>query len=147
MASIHNVHLAIVENQGTANITVTYDLVGDERDVNERPIYLEFVDLLGDDIGPGEDGFSEFITNGEFVTELMRFGPAEPEFHRKRHFQISSSRLDEDRGVGPISAFPVEDEIRARVKLTPLTFSTVARSNLVRRGGLPSENDDGLLPA
>lgn len=146
MASIHNVRLAISENQGTANLTVTYDLVGNEQDVKERPIYLEYVDLMGDDKEPGEDGFNEFLTDGELFTGLMRFGPAEPSFHRERHLQVSSSLLDEDRRTGPIAFFPLEDEIRARVKLTPLTFSSVAMSDIVRRGGLFAKNA-GLLQA
>ena len=137
MASINNVNLQIIsEEQGIAKVRVTYELVGDEADKEERPIYLEYVDLVGDDEEPGEDGHSEFLTNGELFTGLMRFGPTEPKFVRHRTFDVSSTLLDEDRGVGPFSAFPVEDEIRARVKLTPLMFSTVARSNLVRRGGL-----------
>lgn len=140
MPSIGNVRLQIREDGGEAKVFVTYDLFGDQRDIEERPIYLEYVDLIGDDKGPGEDGFSEFLTQGELFTGLMRFGPAEPSFHREHEFRVPSSLLDEDRSASPISIFPIEDEIVARVKLTPLTFSTVARSNLVRRGGLANAN-------
>src|SRR4051812_15906747 len=146
MASIQNVHLTITESQEMANVTVAYDLIGSARDVEERPIYLEFIDLEGDDEGPGEDGHSEFIPGGNLFTSLTRFGPGEASFHREKSFRIASSLLDEDRGTGPSAAIPVEDEIRVRVKLTPLTFSATARSNKVTRGGLPTKKV-GLIPA
>jgi hypothetical protein len=130
MASIQNVLLQIVENQGAAAALVTYRLVGDPQDVQQQRRYSEVVELVGVDEGPGEDGQNELIPGGR-VDAVAAFTVAT--LDRSRLLAVPSSALDEDPGrSGPFGIFKNRDEVRARVTLTQIPpAALVADSNVV----------------
>jgi hypothetical protein len=107
MASISKVLLQIFERAGSAQVQVSYTLTATHHDGPHEQAYRELVQLIGVDIGPGEDGVSEVLPGGTIWD-----GVVDP---------------------GPVIR---EDEIRARVTLTPLPPVAPSReSNTVRRGG------------
>lgn len=115
MASIQNVRLEIVENQGAAAALVTYKLVPSAQDVLERRTYVETVELIGVDRIAGEDGRDEPIPGGR-SDGAVTFPIASPE--RRRLLAVPAGSLDEDPQNNPIFILSEEDEIRARVTLT-----------------------------
>jgi hypothetical protein len=132
MASIQNVVLQIVENQGAAAALVTYRLVGSPQDVQLQRRYRETVELVGVDEGPGEDGSNELIPGGRFDAVAAFTVPA---LNRSRLLAVPSAALDEDPGrSGPLAMFRNRDEIRARVTLVQIPPPAVtADSNVVFR--------------
>jgi hypothetical protein len=138
MASIQNVRLEIVENQGSAVAQVSYTLTGSQQDADHQHAYREVVELIGVDEGPGEDGQNELIPGGLVFNGAVTFANTTPINRPPRLLPLPSSALDEDPGrIFPNAIFPKEDEIRARVTLTQIPPPPViANSNLVRRGGL-----------
>ena len=91
-----------------------------------------WIQLVGDDAGPGEDGRSELIPGGTVWDGVVTFTTAQVAFTQSHEVTLPSAILDEDPGP-----FIREDEIRARVSLIPLPpVSPTRQSNLVRRGGL-----------
>ena len=131
MASISNVSLQIFENAGTAVVRVSYRLTATHHDGPHEQAYRELVQLVGIDIGPGEDGQSELIPGGTVWDGVVVFSTSQVSFEQTRERTLPSSILDED--PGPIIR---EDEIRARLTLIPLPPQSLSReSNLVRRGG------------
>lgn len=131
MASISNVRLQIVEAGGFANILVSYRLDATHGDGANEQAYRELVQLVGVDIGPGEDGRSELISGGTLWDGVVKFSTSQVRFEQSREARLNSSILDEDGGL-----FIKEDEIQARVTLTPLPpESPSGVSNIVRRGG------------
>lgn len=132
MASISNVRLQIVETSGSANILVSYRLDATNGDGANGQAYRELVQLVGVDIGPGEDGRSELISGGTLWDGVVKFSTSQVRFDQSRETPfINSSILDEDGGL-----FIKEDEIQALVTLIPLPpESPSAVSNIVRRGG------------
>jgi hypothetical protein len=131
MASIQNVVLQIVENQGAAAALVTYRLIGTAQDVQQQRRYRETVELVGVDEGPGEDGVNELIPGGRFDAVAVFTVPT---LNRSRLLAVPSTALDEDPGKGPFGIFPNRDEIRARVTLGQIPPPPVtADSNVVFR--------------
>ena len=125
MASIQNVTLEIVENQGAAAALVTFNLIGSLEDVQQRRTYVETIELIGVDRIPGEDGRDELIPDGR-SDAAVTFPLATPK--RTRLLALPAARLDEDPASSPFVASSDEDEIRARVTLTsPVS----AESNIV----------------
>jgi hypothetical protein len=135
MASISNVRLQIFERNGSALVQVGYTLSATLHDAPHEQSYRELVQLVGDDVGPGEDGHSELIPGGTVWDGVVTFTTSHVAFTQTREITIPSSRLDED--PGPAIR---DDEIRARVTLIPLPPVSPSRdSNLVRRGGVVFE--------
>lgn len=131
MASISDVNLKIFENGGSALIQVSYTLTATRHDAPHEQSYRELVQLVGDDMGPGEDGQSELIPAGTVWDGVVTFTNSQVAFTQIREITVPSSILDEDP-----APFPRIDEIRARVTLLPLPPASPSRdSNLVRRGG------------
>lgn len=131
MASISNVLLQIAERSGSAQVQVSYTLTATHHDGPHEQAYRELVQLVGADIGPGEDGVSEVIPGGTVWDGVVVFTTSQVAFVRSRERTLPSSILDED--PRPVIR---EDEIRARVTLTPLAPVSPSReSNTVRRGG------------
>lgn len=132
MASIQNVRLEIVENQGAAAALVTYELFGSARDLQLHRTYIESIRLFGVDEKAGEDGQNEMIAAARFDGSVT-FPIATP--NQTRLMALPASALDEDPSPGPVNVALQEDEIKAVVTLTPATPATViANSNIVLRG-------------
>jgi hypothetical protein len=132
MASISNVRLQIFENAGVALVQVGYTLSATLHDAPHEQAYRELVQLVGDDVGLGEDGISELIPGGTVWDGVVTFTTSQVAFTQSHEIRLPSSLLNED--TGPIIHF---DEIRARVTLIPLPARSPSRdSNLVRRSGL-----------
>ncbi|MEA3012732.1 MAG: hypothetical protein QOD42_1277 [Sphingomonadales bacterium] len=141
MATIESVHLELKEQLGAAAALVTYTMRGSLQDVQQQTRYAELVQLVGDDVGPGEDGQNELIPNGELsFAESLAFASSAP-VTRVRLLALPSKSVDEDPS-GPFHTPQEEDEIRARVTLTRILSTVVAQSNLVRRGGVIPGNSD-----
>ena len=133
MALIQNVRLEIVENQGAAAALVTYTLTGSARDVQQHRTYLESIRLFGVDEVAGEDGQDDIIAAIGF-DGAVTFPIATTS--QSRLLALPARFLDEDSSPGPLGFPPAEDEIRARVTLTPSSPTTaIASSNVVLRGG------------
>jgi hypothetical protein len=131
MASISNVNLQIFERAGSALIQVGYTLTATQHDAPHEQAYRELVQLVGDDVGPGEDGQSELIPGGTVWDGVVKFTTSQVAFTQSHEITLPSNILDEDPGI-----FARVDEIRARVTLFPLPIASPSRdSNLVRRGG------------
>lgn len=127
MASVDNVTLKIVENQGAAAVLVTYRINGSSTDV-QGSTFLETVELIGVDTIPGEDGVDEVIPGVGFQGSVTSpFGI----LLRTRLFALQASGLNEDSNPGPLDGRV--DEIRARVTLS---LKSVASSDLVHRCGV-----------
>ncbi len=136
MASIQNVRLEIVENQGAAAALVTFNLIPSPQDVQEHRTYSETVELIGVDQGAGEDGIDELIPGSRSIASVTFPLPAPG---RKRLIALQGSSLDEDRPSGPIVGFTDNppDEIRARVTLS---FGVIAESGTVPLHVIVNEN-------
>lgn len=131
MASISRVRLQIVERSGSALVQVSYTVTATQHDALHEQAYRELVQLVGVDIGPREDGNSELIPGVTVWDGIVVFTTSQVAFTQSREITLPSSVLDED--PGPIIR---EDEILARVTLTPLPLASPSRdSNLIRRGG------------
>jgi|SRR3712207_320437 len=132
MASISNVRLQIVEKSGSAKVLVSYRLNATHGDGANEQAYRELVQLVGVDAVPGEDGHNELIPGGTVWDGVVKFSTSQVAFEQTRETLLKSSALDEDGG----GLFIQEDEIQARVTLTPLPpESPSGVSNIVRRGG------------
>jgi hypothetical protein len=132
MASISNVRLQIFENAGLALVQVGYTLSATLHDAPHEQAYRELVQLVGDDVGPGEDGVSELILGGTVWDGVVTFSNSQVAFTQSHEITLPSSLLNEDSG----SIFRI-DEIRARVTMIPLPAVSPSReSNLVKRSGL-----------
>jgi hypothetical protein len=129
MASIGPVSLRIINvpNSGNASIDVGYTVSASSHDLATEQNYREVCELIGDDTpGDGTDDILQRLRDD--VTIFVSGGPQH--FTRAIQVFVPQSLLDEDRGV----VTQEEDEIRARVTLTPIPTSR--ESNLIRRGGL-----------
>lgn len=131
MASVDNVKLKLVENQGAAAALVTYRVKGSVTDGQGRT-FTERVELIGVDAIAGEDGVDEVIPGVGFQRSLISpFGILQ----RSQLLALQGSSLDEDRNLGPIDLRV--DEIQARVTLSRNSqVRSSASSEIVRRGGI-----------
>jgi hypothetical protein len=137
MATIQSITLTITPLPNSTDVTVYvgYVVSASSHDIATEQHYREVCELIGDDT-PG-DG-SDDVLRTLFDTTTI-FTPTTAHFTRAIQLFLPLSALDEDGG-GP---FHNEDEIRARVTLTPIPTSR--ESNLVRVGGLVL--DPGLTTA
>jgi hypothetical protein len=130
MANISPVKLQIIERGGSALVQVSYTLSATLLDAQQEQAYRELVELVGDDIGPGEDGRGEVIAGATVWDGVVKFTTSQVAFTQIHEKTLPSGLLDED--PGPVIQ---ADELRARVTLTPLPPVSPSReSNLVRRG-------------
>ena len=127
MASIGPINLRITEipSNGTASIDVGYTVSASSHDLATEQNYREVCQLIGDDT-PG-DGTDDILRT--LRDDITIFSGIAQHFTRAIQVFVPLSLLDEDRGV----VTQEEDEIRARVTLTPIPTSR--ESNLIRRGG------------
>jgi len=127
MASIGTVTLRIVNvpNSGNASIDVGYTVSASSHDLATEQNYREVCELIGDDT-PG-DGTDDILQ--KLREEIIVFSSNTPHLTRAIQVFVPQSLLDEDRGI----VAQEEDEIRARVTLTPIPTSR--ESNLIKRGG------------
>jgi hypothetical protein len=128
MATISPVTLRIIDvpNSGNVSIDVGYTVSASSHDLATEQNYREVCELIGDDT-PG-DGTDDILQ--KLREEIIVFSGNTPHFTRAIQTFVPVSLLDEDRGIIALE----EDEIRARVTLTPIPTSR--ESNLIRRGGL-----------
>jgi hypothetical protein len=128
MASIGPVTLRIINvpNSANASIDVGYTVSASSHDLATEQNYREVCELIGDDT-PG-DGTDDVLQ--KLKEEIIVFSSNAPHLTRAIQTFVPQSLLDEDRGI----IVPEEDEIRARVTLTPIPTSR--ESNLIKRGGL-----------
>lgn len=126
MASIQPVTLTITPApNGNVSVQVGYVVSGNGHDLATEQNYREVCQLIGDDTpGDGRDDILRTVFDGTTV-----FTGNNVAFQRAIQLFMPLSELDEDSG-GPIIQ---EDEIRAKVTLTPIPTSR--ESNLVRVGG------------
>lgn len=126
MASIQNVTLAITPIINTANVFVTvgYTVLGSGHDIAAEQHYREVCQLIGDDT-PG-DGTDDILRTMLDTTTVFNGS----NFTRSLQVILPLSALDEDNDGPQIQ----EDEIRAKVTLTPIPTSR--ESNLIRIGGV-----------
>ena len=131
MAAISNVVLRIFEGvpePGVATVQVSYTITATLHDGPHEQAYRELVELVGVDIGTGEDGQSEVI--GIVSDGTVVFTNSQVQFTRIPEKKFPIGILDED--PGPLIR---TDEIQARVTLTALPQASPRRdSNIVRRG-------------
>jgi hypothetical protein len=128
MASIQQVTLAItpVPNSANVSIDVGYVVSGSSHDLATGQNYREVCQLIGDDTpGDGTDDILRTIFDATTV-----FTGNSVHFTRAIQLFLPRSVLDEDNEGPQIQ----EDEIRAKVTLTPIPTSR--ESNLVRIGGI-----------
>ena len=134
MALISTAHLEIVGNSIPPVLKVTYTVRATNDDATARRSYQEIVELIGVDIGPGEDGRSEPIEGGKMLDDVITFSTSQETFLREPQKEVPGALLMED---GPF----LRGEIRARVSLIPIPPQPVIRSsNLLLRdppGSLP----------
>lgn len=128
MASIQPINLRItrVPNSANVSIDVGYVVSASNHDLATEQNYREVCELIGDDT-PG-DGTDDIIRTILDTTTV--FGGTGVHITRAIQFFLPASALDEDSG----RPFLEEDEIRARVTLTPIP--TRRESNQVVIGGL-----------
>jgi len=128
MASIGPVTLTItpVPNSTNVSVGVGYVVSGSGHDLATEQNYQEVCHLIGDDT-PG-DGTDDILR--KIFEDVTVFTGNTVSFTRAIQLFLPASALDEDNNG--IIAFE-EDEIRARVTLTPIPTSR--ESNLIRRGG------------
>ena len=119
------------------NIQVSYQVHGSPNDIANGQHYHELCQLIGDDT-PG-DGADDLIripgARGPWAFDgitVFTNSAAGRSFTRVLSFSLPRSLLDEDQSQ--MLEVLVEDEIRARVTLTPVQPSR--ESNLVKVGGL-----------
>lgn len=127
MASIQPITLRItrIPNTADVNIDVSYVVSGSGHDLATEQNYREVCQLIGDDTpGDGTDDVLRTLLDSTTV-----FGGTSVNFTRIIQLRLPASVLDEDSG-GPVIQ---EDEIRARVTLTPIPTSR--ESNQIRMGG------------
>jgi hypothetical protein len=132
MASIQPITLTItkVPNSANVSISVGYVVSLSSHDIATEQHYREVCHLIGDDT-PG-DGTDDIIRTLFDTTTF--FEGTFSHFSRAIQVFLPASALDEDSG----RPFLEEDEIRARVTLTPIPTSR--ESNLVVIGGGPIVN-------
>lgn len=126
MASIGNITLRIIDvpNSGNASIDVGYTVHASGDDLVTGQSYREVCELIGDDTpGDGSDDVLRTLREETIVFDGNHQG-----FTRAIQAFVPKSLLDEDRGI----IVQEEDEIRARVTLTPIPLRR--ESNLIRRG-------------
>lgn len=117
MAKIQPINLSIApnpNNNGKFLINISYVVSAGPNDSLSEQNYREVCELIGDDTpGDGTDDIIRTISDGRLVFDNV-FS------HIQRSFQLELSRsdLDEDNAT----AFQ-NDEIRARVTLTPIPTS------------------------
>jgi hypothetical protein len=127
MALIGPVSLRIINvpNSSNASIDVGYTVSASSHDLATAQHYREVCELIGDDT-PG-DGTDDVLR--KLREEIIVFSGNTQSFTRAIQVFVPVSELDEDRGIIALE----EDEIRARVTLTPV--ATSRESNLIKRGG------------
>jgi len=126
MASIQQVNLAITPVPNSANVIVDvgYVVSGSSHDIATQQHYREVCQLIGDDTpGDGTDDVLRTIFDSTTVCSGNSF-------QRVLQVVVPRSVLDEDNDGPQIQ----EDEIRAKVTLTPIPTSR--ESNLIRMGGI-----------
>ena len=127
MAVIDRIDLHIGEHSGTAFIEVTWGATGNQIDIETRQAYREVVELVGLDIGPGQDGVSDPIADGVISDRIRTFTAAVSSFADTKQKRLPVGALDED---GPLRS----SQIAARISLIPLPPRTIARlSNVINR--------------
>ena len=129
MASIKPITLTITPNtnNGKLIVYVHYVISASPNDVATEQNYREVCELIGDDTpGDGKDDVIKTLSDGTTVFDGI-FS------HLTRIFQVELSRSELDEDSGPILQ---DDEIRARVTLTPI--AATRESNVVVLGGLVS---------
>lgn len=137
MALIQSIKLTItpVTNSENVSVYVGYIVSGSNFDVSSEQSYREVCELIGDDT-PG-DGTDDPLRIRKLLDTTTVFSANTAHFTRAIQLFIPLSALDEDN-EGPAIE---EDEIRARVTLTPLPPSPTRReSNMVRTGGISEPN-------
>ena len=144
MAAISDVLLQIFEGvpePGSASVQVSYKIEATLHDVQHEQAYRELVELVGVDVGPGEDGQSEVIFKVSEGTVVFTNTQVRITRIPEKTFPIAI--LDEDRG--PIIR---TDEILARVTLTPLPQASPSRdSNVVHAANLSCNRSELLARA
>lgn len=127
MASIQAITLTItpVPNSANVSVQVGYVVSPSNHDLASGQHYREVCQLIGDDT-PG-DGTDDILRTIFDATTVFP-SPGGGGFSRAIQLFLPASALDEDSGT-----VLDEDEIRARVTLTPIPTSR--ESNLVRMGG------------
>ena len=126
MATISPVTLAITRIPNTTpalvRFNLNYTITGSNHDIASEMSYREICQIIGDDT-PG-DGTDDILNT--LVDSTLTFSGINTGFGRGFSLVLPLSSLDEDSGGPAIQ----EDEIRARVTLTPIPTSR--ESNLVQ---------------
>ncbi len=128
MATIGPITLTIGPGNSPSNasVQVGYSVSASNHDLASAQTYQDLCELIGDDT-PG-DGTDDLLV--KLREEIIVFTSNTPHFTRAIQQFVPLTKLDEDAGFIALE----EDEIRARVTLTPIPTSR--ESNLIRRGGL-----------
>jgi hypothetical protein len=130
MATIGNVTLTItpVLNSNDVFVQIGYRVFPSSHDMATEQHYREVCELIGDDT-PG-DGTDDVIKiDPPLFDGTTVFTSGGNDFTRAISRRVARSLLDEDNN----GLLLQEDEIRARVTLTPIPTSR--ESNLIRMGG------------
>jgi hypothetical protein len=127
MATIGPITLTIGPGNSPTNasVQVGYVVSASNHDLASAQTYRDVCELIGDDT-PG-DGTDDILL--KLREEVIVFTSNTPHFTRAIQQFVPLTKLDEDAGT----LIPQEDEIRARVTLTPIPTSR--ESNQVVRGG------------
>lgn len=127
MATISPITLTIGPGNSPSNasVQVGYTVSASNHDLASAQTYRDICELIGDDT-PG-DGTDDILL--KLREEVIVFTSNTAHFTRAIQQFVPLTKLDEDAGT----FIPQEDEIRARVTLTPIP--TRRESNQVVRGG------------
>jgi hypothetical protein len=130
MASITPVSLSItpVPNSPLVSIYVGYEVHLNSQDIATQQNYREVCHLIGDDT-PG-DGTDDIIRTIYDATTF--YDGTFQQFSRAIQLFMPASQLDEDR----TAPFQEDDEIRARVTLTPILTSRESNQVVIKKGSI-----------
>lgn len=119
---------------GRSDLTVSYVVVFDARDIETDQPYHAHATVVGVDAIPGEDGHDENVSEWGIGDCRPSMAPVKGlPLSRSSTFSVSNTALNEDPGNGQ-NGQPNVDEIKVLVTLTPQVAQVVGPtpSNLVK---------------
>lgn len=125
MAAIRNLSLSINNVAGgMSDVTVTYEVVFSRPEILTGATFMERVGLRGSDIGLDDDLMPDLLNR----TTRAQAAPIRRTVTRR----VADEALDEDRDALIGAVLMRQDEVFARVTLTPfLAMPASAKSNIV----------------
>jgi hypothetical protein len=124
--TVENVTLSIPDVGDRAHVTVEYDVEFSDTDQLTNQAYEQHFQLVGADASVGEGSPDDVLNLSVLLPYRVVRPNGEAQAHQAISFYVDWAELDEDL---PLGQNP--DEIKARVRLTPLTPHAVAGESAV----------------